>query len=209
MRFAWGVVIVFVVSCSASPCMAQRGGPSPERFFRMLDSDGDGTIRGSEWDRIPRMRGMLEDMEIDPDRGVQLEEFESLSGEMMQRMRDRGGPGGRGRRVRTVVVTRDVIAAIPGVARRNQSRAAGDVILDVVETGRRVIVIRMTKTTGTRSDAVLAVVARASSDSTMKIDRRGGRRRGRQDSDETKRSNRRQDSGEEQKPRVTLSLPAE
>jgi len=210
MRFAWGVVIVVAVSCSASPCMAQRGGPSPERFFRYLDNDGDGTIRGSEWDRIPRMRGMLEDMEIDPERGVQLEEFESLSGEMMQRMRDRGGFGGRRRRDdRTDDEERE-----RGDSRRGSEES---------ESGRR------SRDFGRRGSSRSGGPSRDSESNDGDSERRdfgrrrtdngdsneenrplrGTRRRRRQDRNETKRSNRRQDSGDDERPRVTLTLPAE
>ncbi len=216
MRFAWGVVIVFVVACSASPCLAQRGGPSPERFFRYLDNDGDGTIRGSEWDRIPRMRGMLEDMEIDPERGVQLEEFESLSGEMMQRMRDQGGFRGRRddrRDDRGGDEGRD-----RGYSRGRSEESESDG--DRRDYGRR----GRSRFGGSSRDSESNDEderdserrgfdrRRSNSDDSNDENRRsrGSRRQERQDRNGTNRSSRsRQDSGDEPRPRVTLALPAE
>ncbi|QDU45406.1 EF hand [Symmachiella dynata] len=214
MRFAWGVVIVLVVSCTASPCLAQRGGPSPERFFRMLDNDGDGTIRGSEWDRIPRLRGMLEDMEIDPERGVKLEEFESLSGEMMQRMRDQGGFRGRGRRGdRDGDEGRD-----RGYSRGRSGESDSDG--DRRDYGRRgrSRFDRSSRDSDSNDeedrDSGRRGFGRRRSDGGDSSDdnrrSRGSRRQERQDRNATNRSSSNQrNSGDEPRPRVTLSLPAE
>ncbi|TWU07096.1 EF hand [Symmachiella macrocystis] len=222
MRFAWGVVIVLAMAGSASPCLAQRGGPSPERFFRYLDNDGDGTIRGSEWDRIPRLRGMLEDMEIDPERGVKLEEFESLSGEMMQRMRDQGGFRGRGRRGDRGGDREDDRG---GDERRDRGRFGRDSEESDSGRGRRDSGRRGSSRFGGSSrdsdsnddgDSERRGFGRRRSNNGDSNDEnrssRGGRRQGRQDRNETNRSRRsssRQDSGDEEKPRVTLTLPAE
>ncbi len=98
MRYTFCLTVIVAVSWWGGPCFAQRGGFSSDRFFRYLDQDGDGTIRGSEWDRVPPpMRSSLEEMEIDLERGVQLSEFEDLSRQMRDRMREQGGFGFRGR----------------------------------------------------------------------------------------------------------------
>ena len=68
---------------------AQRRDFSPERIFGFLDRDGDGFIRGEEWARIPRSREILDERDIDSERGVNLAEFQEVSGDIMQGMRDR------------------------------------------------------------------------------------------------------------------------
>ncbi len=74
---------------------AQRRGPSPERMFRFMDRDGDGTLRGEELTRFPPLRDAIEEMEIDPERGLSFDEFQDVSGELRERMMSRRGFRGR------------------------------------------------------------------------------------------------------------------
>jgi len=93
MRNALCLLSALFVFTAADQCFAQRGGPSPERFFQMLDRDGDGMLRGDELRRFPPMRDIIEEMEIDTDRGVDLREFEDIATEMRRRMEERGFGG--------------------------------------------------------------------------------------------------------------------